>query len=67
MKETDYRDPMVILLDQWEKLSPVEKSLCVSYRRILIYKENASSSLVLLINQIHCKYPDFHIGCMPDL
>lgn len=65
MNETDYRSPLEEWAAEWEKLSPSEKALCVSYRRALLTKTTVPSKLVLAVNEVHIKHPDFHIGCMP--
>jgi hypothetical protein len=66
MNDTNYKSPLSILEEEWDLLTPGEKSLCVTYRRLLRANKKASQTLIIEINLIHEKYPDFHLGCMPS-
>lgn len=63
MQETSsINRPIELLKEEWNNLSSMEKSLVKAYIR-QINNDNVSFKMVLEINKIHEKYPDFHIGC----
>ena len=66
MDETNYKSPLLYLEEEWDLLMPSEKSLMISYRRLLRKGLKVSPMLIIAVNQIHEKYPDFHIGCIPS-
>ena len=51
--------------EEWEKLDNSEKAICMSYEVQLQKEETPSMKLIKVINEIHEKYPDFHMGCLP--
>lgn len=51
---------------QWDQLSPAEKAMCVSYRKILLTNGKVNGPIVDAVSAIHAKYPDFHLLCMPS-
>jgi hypothetical protein len=65
MKDTDCKRIFDELEKEWDLLMPGEKALMLSYRRSLQKGLKISSSLIIAINLIHEKYPDFHIGLIP--
>lgn len=50
---------------EWNKLSSREKFLCITYKSQLMNNVKIKSELILMINDIHEKYPEFHMGCVP--
>jgi hypothetical protein len=66
MNDTNYKSPLLALEEEWELLTPSEKALCITYRRLLIKGARVSDSLIIQLNLIHQKYPDFHMGCIPS-
>lgn len=65
MNETNYKSPLRLIENEWEALTSSEKSLCTIYRRQLTSGMKIRSELIMAINDIHEKYPDFHMGCIP--
>jgi hypothetical protein len=61
MQETSLENS---LNTQWEKLNSSEKALINLYIKKL-YSGGVSKKLVIEVNNIHDKYPDFHVGCAP--
>lgn len=54
-------------LDQeWQKLNSKEKALLLNYKRQLIGEMKIANQLIIKVNEVHEKYPDFHVGCIPD-
>jgi hypothetical protein len=51
--------------EEWDKLDNNEKAICMNYEKQLKRKEEPSLKLIKVINEIHEKYPDFHMGCLP--
>jgi hypothetical protein len=50
---------------EWIKLNDSEKRAMLIYRRKLISDSGASYLLMTKVNDIHKKYPEFDIGCIP--
>ena len=52
--------------EEWEKLTSEEMSIMRVYRNHLFKNTppQAMRELMFKVNDIHEKYPDFHIGCM---
>jgi hypothetical protein len=53
------------LKEEWEKLNSFEKSVMKNYLRMLKNEIKPSNSIILEVNKIHERFPDFHIGCVP--
>jgi len=53
--------------EEWEKLNSEEMAIMRAYRNHLFKKTPVADMNVLMfrVNDIHEKYPDFHIGCVP--
>ena len=51
--------------DPWGQLSPGEKALCLNYKRQLLGGMSVENSLIIKVNEIHGKYSDFDMGCVP--
>lgn len=66
MSETDYRSPMSDYEDVWNRLTSSEKALCLNYKKQQMNGVEVSLSFVAIINDIHEKYDDFHLGCIPS-
>ena len=49
----------------WEELTPKEKALCVSYKKLLERDKKINRLMMDQINEIHFKHPEFHMGCVP--
>lgn len=49
----------------WFQLTAKEKALCLNYARLLERDEKIKNEMVLDINLIHDKYPDFSMICVP--
>jgi preprotein translocase subunit Sss1 len=50
----------------WDELSSQEKALVKNYVRILTSEtKKPTRKQFIAVNDIHDKYPDFHIGCIP--
>lgn len=63
---TDWTSPMEFYMAEvWDQLEQKEKSVCLNYKRQLVKEMKLSRELMVQINIIHEKYPDFHIGCIP--
>lgn len=66
MNETDYKSPATNHFDeQWNKLSSLEKALCLNYRNQVFSGNKVKAALMNEINAIHEKHEDFHMGCIP--
>ena len=66
MNDINYKSPLLALDEAWNELSQSEKALCISYKRLLLNNLKASSKMIEEISLIYAKYPDFHIGCIPN-
>lgn len=67
MQETDYKSPLdEFCNNEWGQLSNYEKALCLNYRRQLLEGIKVKSALILEINEVHRRHPDFHVGCIPN-
>lgn len=67
MSETNYKSIVGSMNEkEWDRLTPGEKALCVSYKRLLMTDRKVSRSIMHNINKIHLKYPEFHMGCVPS-
>ena len=51
--------------EEWQKLSGKEKALLLNYRRQLVGGMPISNAMVLRVNDVHDRHPDFHVGCIP--
>ena len=53
--------------EEWLKLSTEEKAIMRAYRNHLFKKTPVPDMKILMIsvNEIHGKYPEFDIGCIP--
>lgn len=60
-----YISPLLELESEWELLTYPEKIICTSYAESLTRNIKPNDNLIKLVNDIHDKYSDFHIGCMP--
>jgi hypothetical protein len=49
----------------WESMQVKDKVNALTYKRLVISGKVASHDLINAVNQIHDKYPDFHIGVVP--
>jgi mRNA-degrading endonuclease RelE of RelBE toxin-antitoxin system len=58
-------NPLDILKEEWEKLDSKEKSIIKNYIRMLNKDIKPSPLIIIEVNKIHTKYPDFHIACAP--
>lgn len=65
MNETNYKSPLRLIENEWDELSSSEKSLCKIYQRQLMSGTKIRPELILAINDIHEKHPEFHMGCIP--
>jgi hypothetical protein len=66
MNETAFKSPLdEMLAEAWDELSASEKALCIQYKRLLLRGVKISPNLILTVNEIHEKYPDFQMGCVP--
>lgn len=65
MSETDYKSPWHLIEDEWEKLTASEKAFCLTYKRLLLKGLKINPALILEMNEIHERYHDFHLGCIP--
>lgn len=65
MQETNLINSQLELLkEEWEKLDSFEKSVMKNYVRMLKNEIKPKNSIILEVNKIHEKFPDFHIGCV---
>ena len=63
---TAWTSPFAELLgEMWEELSPVDKAICLTYKRHLAKKLGISKNLIIRMGEIHERYMDFHVGCIP--
>lgn len=62
-----YVSPLFSWLDTWELLTPEEQSIMRTYSKHLAKGTDIKTIIVLMlkVNEIHDKYPDFHLGCVP--
>lgn len=51
--------------EEWLKLSSEEKSIAKNYARLLMADRKPTNEMIIKMNEIHDKYPDFHVGCVP--
>lgn len=51
--------------DEWGQLDSKEKAILVNYKRHLNMGIVPTRLMVKVVNDIHDKYPDFHVGCIP--
>lgn len=65
MNDTNYNSPLRLIENEWDALNASEKSLCKIYQRQLVSGSKPRPELICAINDIHEKYPDFHMGCIP--
>jgi hypothetical protein len=51
--------------DSWNSLNDSEKLFCVNYKRLLLNDRPISNDMILKINKIMEKYPDFTVVNIP--
>jgi hypothetical protein len=51
--------------EAWMQLAPREKALCLNYKAQIEDGRKVEPVMLLKINDIHEKYEDFHLGCIP--
>jgi hypothetical protein len=65
--ETDYRSPFYEFVDEvWAEMDIKDKAICIKYRRQLMRGQSPSREMMIAMNNIHDKYPDFHVGCIKE-
>lgn len=66
MNETNFKGPFQEMDEKaWEELTPKEKALCVSYKKLLERDKKIHQLMMNHINGIHLRHPEFHMGCVP--
>lgn len=65
MSDINYKSPLRLIENEWDELTASEKSLCTIYQRQLNTGVTIRPELICAINDIHEKYSDFHMGCIP--
>jgi hypothetical protein len=51
--------------EEWAKLDEYEKKIVILYKSYLLANGESPSGIAFTVNDIHNKYKDFHMGCVP--
>lgn len=62
----EYVSPVVEYFEgEWDKLTPEDKAMCLNYKRQIDLGMEMNPYMLMVINDIHERYPDFHMGHIP--